>query len=105
MWNFSSRVQLDISFTALTREISPQEIFFYICFIGRNRGTLIKKNILKPVGLVVYKDYVYWIDEDTRNVIKVKKYDDSPREIVEAYVDDLSDIAIVDITTSTGKRI
>ena len=78
---------------------------YFVCFVGRNRATLIEKNILKPVGLVVYKDYVYWIDEDTRNVIKVKKYNDSSREPVQAYVDDLSDIAIVDITTSTGKRI
>ena len=69
-----------------------------------NRRTLIKENIVKPVGLVVYKDYVYWIDKDTRNVVKVKKYNDSSREPVQDYVDDLSDIAVVDITTSTGKR-
>ena len=59
---------------------------------------------MKPVGLAVYKNYVYWIDKDTRNVVKVKKYNDSPREPVQDYVDDLSDIVVVDITTSTGKR-
>jgi len=68
---------------------------------GMNQATLIEKNLLKPVGLVVYKDYVYWIDKDTRNVVKVKKYNDSSREPVQAYVDDLSDIAVVDISTST----
>ena len=65
---------------------------------------LIEENIAKPVGLVVYKDYVYWIDKYTRNVEKVKKYNDSSREPVQDYVDDLSDIAVVDITTSTGER-
>ena len=69
-----------------------------------NRRTLIEENIVKPVGLVVYKDYVYWIDKDTRKVEKVKKYNDSSRELVLNYVDDLSDIAVVDISTSTGKR-
>ena len=69
-----------------------------------NRRTLIEENIVKPVGLVVYKDYVYWIDKDTRKVEKVKKYNDSSRELVQNYVDDLSDIAVVDISTSTGKR-
>ena len=69
-----------------------------------NRRTLIEENIVKPVGLVVYKDYVYWIDKDTRNVEKVKKYNDSSRELVQDYVDDLSDIAVVDISASTGKR-
>jgi len=68
---------------------------------GMNRRTLIEENIVKPVGLVVYKDYVYWIDKDTRNVEKVKKYNDSSRELVQDYVDDLSDIAVVDISTST----
>ena len=77
---------------------------YFVCFVGMNQATLIEKNILKPVGLVVYKDYVYWIDKDTRNVVKVKKYNDNSREAVQAYVHDLSDIAVVDVTTSTGKR-
>ena len=78
-------------------------VWLYIWFIGVNRRTLIEENIVKPVGLVVYMDYVYWIDKDTSNVVKVKKYNDSSREPVQEYVDDLSDIAVVDITTSTGK--
>ena len=79
-------------------------VLLYIWFIGVNQRTLIEENIAKPVGLVVYKDYVYWIDKYTRNVEKVKKYNDSSREPVLDYVDKLSDIAVVDITTSTGKR-
>ena len=58
---------------------------------------------MKPVGLAVYKDYVYWIDEDTRNVMKVQKYKDSSRELVGAYADDLSDIAIVNTVKSEGR--
>ena len=57
---------------------------------------------MKPLGLAVYKDYVYWI-EDTRNVMKVQKYKDSSRELVQVYADDLSDIAIVNTVKSEGR--
>ena len=30
-------------------------------------------NVLHPVGIVVFGDYVYWIDRESRNVMKIKK--------------------------------
>ena len=46
---------------------------------------------------------MYWIDEDTRYVMKVQKYKDSSRELLEANADDLSDIAIVNTVKSEGR--
>ena len=40
-----------------------------------NRATLIETNVLQPVGLAVHGSYVYWIDRESRNVMKIRKDD------------------------------
>lgn len=76
------------------------------CFlVGSNRATLVEMNVLHPVGIVVFEDYVYWIDRESRNVMKIKKGGDIQGSAVQAAVDDLSDIIVVDARKSTGRAI
>lgn len=73
------------------------------CFLaGKNRATLLDIYVLQPVGLVVYGNYVYWIDRQTRNVMKIKKEGEILGSTVQAAIDDLSDMIIVD-TKTTGR--
>ena len=67
------------------------------------RSTLVEMNVLSPVGLVVYGNFVYWIDKASRNVMKTKKNDRSNPTLVQGAVNDLSDIAIVDTLKTTGR--
>lgn len=76
------------------------------CFlVGSNRATLVEMNVLHPVGIVVFEDYVYWIDRESRNVMKIKKGGDIQGSAVQAAVDDLSDMIVVDARKSTGRDI
>ena len=62
-------------------------------------------NVLHPVGIVVFEDYVYWIDRESRNVMKIKKRGEILGSAVQAAVDDLSDMIVVDARKSTGRDI
>ena len=62
-------------------------------------------NVLHPVGIVVFGDYVYWIDRESRNVMKIKKGGGLHGSAVQAAVDDLSDMVVVDARKSTGRDI
>ena len=78
----------------------------FSCFlVGTNRATLVEMNVLHPVGIVVFGDYVYWIDRETRTVMKIKKGGELLGSAVQVAVDDLSDIIVVDGRKSTGRNI
>ena len=62
-------------------------------------------NVLHPVGIVVFGDYVYWIDRESRNVMKIKKGGELHGSSVQTAVDDLSDMIVVDGRKSTGRDI
>ena len=62
-------------------------------------------NVLHPVGIAVFGNYVYWIDRESRNVMKIKKGGGALGIVMQAAVDDLSDIVAVDSRKSTGKDI
>ena len=62
-------------------------------------------NVLRPVGIVVFGDNVYWIDGGSRNVMKIRKRGELLGSAVQTAVDDLSDIIIVDARKSTGRNI
>ena len=62
-------------------------------------------NVLHPVGIVVFGDFVYWIDRESRNVMKIKKRGEIHGNAVQAAVDDLSDMIVVDARKSTGGDI
>ena len=66
-----------------------------------DRATLIERNFLQPVGLAVYGSYVYWIDRESRNVMKIRE-DDVRGRIVQAAIDDLSDMIVVDTPNTSG---
>ena len=73
----------------------------YIYLTGMKRATLIDKNVLQPVGLAVHGSYVYWIDRESRNVMKIREDDDRGRT-VQAAIDDLSDMIVVDTLKTSG---
>ena len=82
----------------------PSELF--ACFlVGTNRATLVEFNVFHPVGIVVFGDYVYWIDRETRFLFKIKKGGEVHGVPVQATGDDLSDMIVVDARKSTGTDI
>ena len=67
------------------------------------RATLIETNVLQPVGLAVHGSYVYWIDRESRNVMKIREDDVRGRgRTVQAAIDDLSDMIVVDTLKTSG---
>ena len=62
-------------------------------------------NVLHPVGIVVFGDYVYWIDRECRNVMKIKEGGELHGSSVQTAVDDLADMIVVDGRKSTGRDI
>ena len=69
-----------------------------------NRAQLIETNLLQPVGLAVYGSYVYWIDRESRNVMKIRE-DDVRGQKVKAAIDDLSDMIVVDTLKTSGVKV
>ena len=71
-----------------------------------NRASLIETNVLQPVGLAVYGSYVYWIDRESRNVMKIREDDVRGRgRTVQAAIDDLSDMIVVDTLKTSGVKV
>ena len=62
-------------------------------------------NLLHPIGIVVFGDFIYWINRESRNVMKIKKGGKLLGSAVQAAVDDLSDIIVVDARKSSGRNI
>ena len=60
--------------------------------------------MLTPVGVAVYGNYVYWIDRESRNVERIKKKDEIGGVIVQAKIDDLSDMIVVDTMKTRGRK-
>ena len=48
---------------------------------------------------------MYWIDRESRNVVKIKKEDEDHGSTVQAAIDDLSDMIVVDTMKTTGMNI
>ena len=59
--------------------------------------------MLHPVGLVVFGDYVYWIDRESRRVMKIKRQGEIHGSTVQTAIDDLSDIIVVDTRKASGR--
>ncbi|CAH3187845.1 unnamed protein product [Porites evermanni] len=75
----------------------------YADLTGMNRATLIETNVLQPVGLAVHGSYVYWIDRESRNVMKIRE-DDRRGRTVQAAIDDLSDMIVVDTLKTSAPK-
>ena len=78
-------------------ELTVEKIYL----TGMKRATLVDKNLLQPVGLAVHGSYVYWIDRVSRNVMKIRE-DDVRGRTVQAAIDDLSDMIVVDTLKTSG---
>ena len=73
----------------------------YIYLTGMKRATLIDTNVLHPVGLAVHGSYVYWIDRESCKVMKIRE-DGVRGRTVQAAIDDLSDMIVVDTLKTSG---
>ena len=60
--------------------------------------------MLQPVGLAVHGNYVYWIDSESRNVMRIRE-DERLGEPVQAAIDDLSDMIVVDTLKRSGVKV
>ena len=60
--------------------------------------------VLQPVGLAVHGNYVYWIDSESRNVMRITE-DERRGEPVQAAIDDLSDMIVVDTLKRSGVKV
>ena len=58
--------------------------------------------VLQPVGLAVHGQYVYWIDRETENVLRVNK-EGKERSTIQANIDKLSDLVAVNKTRRKGQ--
>ncbi|RZC32195.1 low-density lipoprotein receptor-related protein 6, partial [Asbolus verrucosus] len=46
---------------------------------GNDEKTIIKENIYRPVGLTLYKDFIYWSDHSAGEIVRANKIDGSNR--------------------------
>ena len=60
--------------------------------------------MLQPVGLAVHGNYVYWIDSESRNVMRIRE-DERRAGTVQAAIDDLSDMIVVDTLKRSGVKV
>lgn len=60
--------------------------------------------MLQPVGLAVHGNYVYWIDRESRYVMRIRE-DERRGETVQAAIDDVSDMIVVDTLRTSGKIV
>ena len=72
--------------------------------MGGNRRVLADGQIIKPIGLTVYGDYVYWIDRDQQLIERVNRKSGRDRLRVQGRVSHLSDIVAVDTWSSAKHR-
>ena len=68
----------------------------YLSFTGANRITLVGQNIINPVGLAVFGEFLYWADRDAQIIARVDKLTGDGWTKVIGDVSPLSDIISVD---------
>ena len=57
---------------------------------------LVEKNLLRPVGIAVYDQFLYWIDSQARVIKRVRKESGSEMRTIQADIDELTDLAALD---------
>ena len=80
------------------------ELTVELYLTGKNRATLMETNVLQPVGLAVHGNYVYWIDRESRNVMRIRE-DEVLGRTVQAAIDNLSDMIVVDTLNTSGVKV
>ncbi|KAK3726510.1 hypothetical protein QZH41_014244, partial [Actinostola sp. cb2023] len=69
---------------------------------GANRAVLVEDNLLKPIGLAIYGQFIYWIDSQARVIKRVKKGSGSDMKTIQADIDELTDLVALDRTRNSG---
>lgn len=67
----------------------------FLLFQGANRIVLEDSNILQPVGLTVFENWLYWIDKQQQMIEKIDMTGREGRTKVQARIAQLSDIHAV----------
>lgn len=49
---------------------------------GNDFKIIVDKNIYQPVGLSLFKNYIYWSDNYTGEIVRANKFDGSDRQII-----------------------
>ena len=69
---------------------------------------MVERHILNPIGLAVYGNYVYWIDQESRLLKKIEKIGEVSEDFgktVQASINGLTDMIVVDTRKSTGTDV
>lgn len=61
---------------------------------GNDKKKIIETDIFAPVGLALYKDYIYWSDEKTADIYRAYKYDGSSRTKVTTLSENITDLLV-----------
>lgn len=75
-------------------QVNSTAVFVYF-FKGANRIVLEDSNILQPVGLTVFENWLYWIDKHQQMIEKIDMTGREGRTKVQARIAQLSDIHAV----------
>lgn len=96
---FSFSILLDLNWYSVVGEgmTWPTWIISVECspFQGANRIVLEDSNILQPVGLTVFENWLYWIDKQQQMIEKIDMTGREGRTKVQARIAQLSDIHAV----------
>lgn len=90
------------------KPLCSQSYSYVCCLTGTNRATLVERHVLDPVGLAVYGNHVYWIDQESRWLKKIEKISEMEEDFgstVQGYIDGLTDMIVVDMRKSTGTDV
>jgi low density lipoprotein receptor-related protein 5/6 len=61
---------------------------------GNDGKVIIKENIYKPVGLTLYKDFIYWSDNNTGEIVRANKIDGSNRQVIHKQCYNVTDLQV-----------
>jgi low density lipoprotein receptor-related protein 5/6 len=69
---------------------------------GTNRNVVIKEKLVKPYGLTVYQDYLYWTDWETNTIEKANKSNGFNRTVIQNQLDYVIDLMIYHNSRQSG---
>uniref|UniRef100_T1IUN7 EGF-like domain-containing protein n=1 Tax=Strigamia maritima TaxID=126957 RepID=T1IUN7_STRMM len=77
---------------------SQEDAIERVAFTGGRRES-VRRNLPYPIGVAMYSSYVYWADKNLRLLYRLRVHSNSSKpERVKADMENLRDIAVMDIT-------
>ncbi|KAJ8981147.1 hypothetical protein NQ317_013812, partial [Molorchus minor] len=61
---------------------------------GNDQREVIKEHIFEPVGLTLYKEYIYWTDNKTAQISRANKYDGSDYMRIHSKLEGITDLLV-----------